>query len=206
MGNHGEITVEDVLNSRAVCDPLHLLDCCLNNSGGYGFVITTAERARNLKKKPVYILGAAYTQWNSPYEEYNDNYYPSPATVTGPKAMAQAGVTHDDLDVLGIYDCFSITVCRLMEDLGFCKLGEGGPFLAEDHIRLGAKWPTNLDGGLLSHSHNGNPGGMHVIEVVRQLRGEVEPERQVPNAKIGFCHTQGTATLGRHGSCVLAVD
>ncbi|MBI4301202.1 MAG: thiolase family protein [Chloroflexi bacterium] len=206
MGKRGTITIEDVLNSRMVCEPLHLLDCCLANHGAYAFVVTTAERARNLKKKPVYVLGAASAVWNSPYEDLTPNYYPSPATITGPKAMAQAGVTHDDLDVLGIYDCFTITVVRLMEDLGFCKLGEGGSFVAEGNLTLNGKWPTNLDGGLLSHSHNGLPGGMHVVEVVRQLRGEVEPQRQVPNAKIGFCHDQGFAVLGRHGSCVLAVD
>ena len=206
MGSRGEVTTEDVLNSRLVCDPLHLLDICLANHGGYAFVMTTAERARSLKKKPVYVLGAAPALWNVPYEDFNTNYYPSPATITGPKAMAQAGVTHDDLDVLGIYDCFSITVIRLMEDLGFCELGEGGPFVAEGNLRLDGKWPTNLDGGLLSNSHNGMPGGMHVIEMVRQLRGEVEPERQVPNPKIGLVHSQGWATLGVHGTCVLAVD
>ncbi len=206
MGKRGEITVQDVLNSRVVASPLHLLDCCIDNDGGYAIVLTTAERARNLKKKPVYILGGATALWAASYEELNDNYYPSPATVTGPKALAQAGVKHDDLDVLGIYDCFTITVVRMLEDLGFCKLGEGGSFVQGGTLGLGGKFPTNLDGGLLSHSHNGSPAGMHVIEVVRQLRGEVEPQRQVKNAKIGLCHHQGVAVLGRQGTCVLAVN
>ena len=206
MGKRGEITTEDVISSRMVANPLHLFDCCLDNDGGYAIVYTTAERARSLKKKPVYVLGAATAMWNTPYEEFNDNYYPSPASVTGPKAMAQAGVTHDDFDYLGIYDCFSITVIRLMEDLGFCKLGEGGSFVEGGTLSQHGKFPTNMDGGLLSHSHNGNPGGMHTIEAVRQLRGEVEPERQVKDPKIAFCHHQGAAVLGRHGSAVLAVD
>ena len=206
MGGRGEVTTEDVLGSRMIASPLHLLDCCLDNDGGYAMVVTTAERARSLKKKPVYVLGAATALWNTPYEEFNDDYYPSPAAVTGPKAMGQAGVTHSDFDVLGIYDCFTITVLRLMEDLGFCKMGESGAFVEGGRLSLGGEFPTNPDGGLLSHSHNGNPGGMHTIEVVRQLRGEVEPERQVPNAKVGLCHHQGAAVLGRHGTCVLAVD
>ncbi|MFC2058725.1 thiolase family protein [Chloroflexota bacterium] len=206
MGARGDISTADVINSRMISSPLHLLDCSLDNDGGYAIVVTTTERARDLKKKPVYVLGAATATWASSYEEFNDDYWPSPASVTGPKALAMAGVTHDDLDVLGIYDCFTITVARLMEDLGFCKLGEGGPFVASGVLGLDGKFPTNTDGGLLSNSHNRNPGGMHTIEVVRQLRREVEPERQVPNAKIGFCHVQGTAVLGKNGSCVLAID
>ena len=206
MGKRGEITIKDVLNSRMVASPLHLFDCCIDNDGGYAIVLTTVERARNLKKKPVYVLGGATALWCASYEELNDNYYPSPATVTGPRALAQAGGKHDDLDVLGIYDCFTITVVREMEDLGFCKLGEGGPFVQGGTLGLNGKFPTNLDGGLMSHSHCGTPAGMHVIEVVRQLRREVEPQRQVKNAKIGFCHHQGFAVLGRHGSCVLAMD
>jgi acetyl-CoA acetyltransferase len=206
MGRQGEISVEDVLSSRFISSPLHLLDCCLDNDGGYAIVLTTAERARDLPNPPVYILGGATALWASTYEEFNDNYYPSPASVTGPKAMGQAGITHDDIDVMSLYDCFTITVVRLLEDLGFCKLGEGGSFVQGGTLSLGGKFPTNLDGGLLSHSHCGQPAGMGVIEVVRQLRRDVEPERQVQGARIGFCHHQGTAVLGRHGSIVLTVD
>ena len=206
MGVRGEITVDDVMGSRMIATPLHLLECCLDNDGGYAIVVTSTERARSLKKKPVLVLGGATALWNTPYEEFNDEYWPSPASVTGPKAMAQAGVKHDDFDVLGIYDCFTITVARLMEDLGFCKLGEGADYVGGGRLGLGGEFPTNLDGGLLSHSHNGNPSGLHLIEVVRQLRGEVEPERQVEDPKIGFVHGQGAAVLGRHGSCVLAID
>jgi acetyl-CoA acetyltransferase len=206
MGRHGDITIDDVLNSRYVSTPLHLLDCCLDNDGGYAIVLTGAERAQDLPRPPVYVLGGATALWASTYEEFNDNYYPSPAGITGPKAMGQAGIRHDDVDVMSLYDCFTITVIRLLEDLGFCKLGEGGPFVQGGTLALGGKFPTNLDGGLLSHSHCGQPAGMGVIEVVRQLRREVEPQRQVHEPRIGFCHHQGTAVLGRHGSIVLTVD
>lgn len=204
MGKKGELTTEDVLNSRMICSPLHLLDCCLDNEGGFAIIMTTEERAKDLKKKPVYVLGGATGVWSAAYEEINENYYPSPAAVTGPKALGTAGISHDDLDVLGIYDCFTITVVRLLEDLGFCKLGEGGPLVASGALGLEGKWPANTNGGALSNSHNKFPGGLHVIEVVQQLRGgEVEPERQVPNAKLGLIHTQGYAVLGRNATCVL---
>jgi acetyl-CoA acetyltransferase len=206
MGSQGDITVADVLNSRNISSPLHLLDCCLDNDGGYAIVLTSAERARDLPKPPVYVLGGATALWASTYEEFNDNYYPSPASVTGPKAMAQARIAYADIDVMSLYDCFTITVVRLLEDIGFCKLGEGGAFVEGGTLALGGRFPTNLDGGLLSHSHCGQPAGMGVIEVVRQLRREVEPERQVQDARIGFSHHQGTAVLGRHGSVVLALD
>lgn len=206
MGRKGAITVADVLDSRMIASPLHLLDCCLDNSGGYAFLVTSAARAQDCRPRPVYVAGGAVSLWNASYSEVATNYYPSPATVTGPAALQSAGVELKDLDVLGIYDCFTITVVRLLEDLGFCALGEGGAFVQNGRLALGGPLPTNTDGGLLSHSHNGAPAGFHVIEVVRQLRRDVEPARQVTGARVGFCHHQGTAVLGRHGSCVLLAE
>jgi acetyl-CoA acetyltransferase len=204
MGPKGPITVDDVLNSRMISTPLHLLDCCIDNDGGYAFVMTTTERAQDLRKPPIGVMGGQTALWSGDYDELTPNYHPSPAVFTGRSAMEQAGITHDDIDVLGIYDCFTITVIRLLEDLGFCGIGDGGPFVEGGTLGLKGRFPTNLDGGLLSHSHVGSPAGLHVIEVARQLWQEVEPERQVDSPRIGLCHHQGMAVLGRHGTCVLA--
>lgn len=206
MGGKGPITVDDVVSSRLVSTPLHLLDCCIDNDGGYAFVITSSERARDLKKKPIAILGGQTAMWSGTYDDIKENYYPSPAQFTGRRAMEQAGVKHGDIDLLGIYDCFTITVIRLLEDLGFCKIGEGGAFVQGGRLGFSGEYPTNLDGGLLSHSHNGNPAGLHVIEIARQLWQEVEPNRQLKDPKIALCHHQGMAVLGRHGTCILAVQ
>jgi acetyl-CoA acetyltransferase len=203
MGPKGEITVDDVLASRPIADPLRLLDCCIDNDGGYAFVMTTLDRARDLRRPPVAVLGAATLTANASYDELVQDYHPSTARETAARAFAQAGVTRDELDVLGLYDCFTITVLRLLEDLGFCGLGEAGPLIESGALRLGGRWPTNTDGGLMSHSHNGAPAGMHVIEVARQLWGDVEPARQVKDARLGLCHHQGMAVLGRHGTCIL---
>ena len=211
MGSHGEITVEDVLTSRMIADPLHLLDCCLDNDGGYALVITSLERARDLRQKPVQILGGA--EW------YSMDYYlniPHPwidpsgsaASKAADKAFAIAGVSRDDIDVAGLYDCFTITTIRDIEELGFCKVGEGADFVQNGTIRLGGRLPVNTHGGLLSASHNGlgGPSGMHTIEVVRQLRGTVEPQRQVPDAKLGVTLSQGMSVHGGGGVLVLGID
>jgi acetyl-CoA acetyltransferase len=209
MGRKGEITVADVLASRMICSPLHLLDCALDNDGGYAIVMTTAERARDLKKKPIYMLGAAEAA-------YVDYYLNLPYPLFPPKggavrratdlALSLAGVTRDDLDVAGLYDCFTVTVLRNLEEMGFCEPGEGKDYVKEGHIRLGGKLPMNPDGGLLSSSHNGNPGGMHVIEVVRQLRGEVPSQRQVKDARLGIALSQGMSIHGGAGVLVLGAN
>ena len=123
----------------------------------------------------------------------------------GDIAFAQAGVTRDDIDVAGLYDCFTITMIRDLEELGFCKLGEGAAYVKEGHTRLGGSMPCNTDGGLLSNSHNGMPHGMHTIEVVRQLRGECGA-RQVEGARIGMSLAQGSSVHGYAGTTILAVD
>jgi acetyl-CoA acetyltransferase len=211
MGSRGEITVDDVLNSRMIADPLHLLDCCLDNDGGYALVITSLERARDLKQKPVQILGGS--EW------YGVDYYlniPNPwinpqgsaVSKAGDRAFGMAGVTRDDIDVAGLYDCFTITTIRDLEELGFCKVGEGADYVQDGAIRLGGRLPVNTHGGLLSCSHIGPgfPAGMHTIEVVRQLRGTVEPRRQVPDAKLGVTLSQGMSVHGGGGVLILGVD
>ena len=116
-----------------------------------------------------------------------------------------AGVTRDDIDVAGLYDCFTITTIRDLEELGFCGVGEGADYIQGGTLRLGGKMPVNTHGGLLSCSHNGIPGGMHTIEVVKQLRGECG-ERQVKDAKIGLSLAQGEAVHGQTGTLIMATD
>lgn len=208
MGRRGELTVDEVVNSRMIASPLHLLDCALDNDGGYAIVITSAERARDLKKPPVYVLGGAesfYVDYyhNLPYPLFSlDGGGVRQATKT---AMGLAGVTPEDIDVGGLYDCFTVTVLRNLEEMGFCKLGEAKDFIKDGGIRLGGRLPVNTDGGLLSNSHNGNPGGLPVIEVVRQLRRDVEPARQVKDAKVGLALSQGMSIHGVGGVLVLGV-
>jgi acetyl-CoA acetyltransferase len=108
--------------------------------------------------------------------------------------------------VAGLYDCFTITLLRDLEECGFCEIGDAAAFVREGHIRLGGKMPVNTHGGLLSHSHQGRPDGFHTIDVVQQLRGEVEPARQVHGAKIGMSLSQGISTHGGGGVLIMAVD
>jgi acetyl-CoA acetyltransferase len=208
MGRKGDITVEDVLSSRWVCEPLHLLDCSIDNDGGYAVVIASAEVARNCRKKPVWVLGGAEAYYTDFYATINDPWFPeegkSVRKATA-RAMGLAGITHDEIDVMGIYDCFTITTIRNLEEMGFCKLGEGADFVKAGHCALGGKIPTNTDGGLLSNSHAGDPSGMHTVEVVRQLRGECGA-RQVPDARVGVSLQQGWAVHGMASALVMAAD
>jgi len=183
------ITVEDVLASRLVADPLHKLECCVISDGGGAVVMTTAERARDLRQPPVYVLGAANgkTHWNI---SQMPDFTRSAAAVCGPEAFARAGLRPDQIDTLQIYDSFTITVLVLLEDLGFCKKGEGGAFVAEGHLRKGGRFPMNTDGGGLSSCHPGMRGIFLLIEAARQLRGQAGAV-QVPNAKTALCCGSG---------------
>jgi acetyl-CoA acetyltransferase len=208
MGSRGEITVEDVLASRYVCEPLHLLDCSIDNDGGYAVVIASAERARDCRRKPVWILGGAEAYYTDFYATINDPWFPNQGKAVRKatdRAFGLAGISRDEIDVAGLYDCFTVTTIRDLEEMGFCKLGEGADYVKEGHLRLGGSMPTNTDGGLLSNSHCGDPSGLHTIEVVRQLRGECGA-RQVPNPKIGVSLQQGWAVHGLASTLVMAVD
>lgn len=195
------LTVDDVLGSRLIADPLHLYDCCAITDGGGALVITTAERARDLKKPPVHVLGAAgaQTHWN--ISQMGD-YTRSAGAVSGPAAFAQAGIGPDDIDTIQIYDSFTITVLMILEDLGFCEKGEGGAFVEGGRLRLGGELPLNTDGGGLSAVHPGMRGIFLLIEAVRQLRGEAG-EAQVPDCRVaaavgsgGWLSCIGTVVLG----------
>jgi acetyl-CoA acetyltransferase len=208
MGVKGEITVDDVFNSRMISDPLHLLECPLDNDGGFAIVVASEEVARSCKKTPVWILGGAEAVYTDPYQTITRDWISSESQAvrtSADKAFAMAGVSREDIDTAGLYDCFPVTVARDLEEMGFCKQGEGAEYIHAGHLRLGGKMPSNTDGGLLSHSHNGNPSGFQVTEVTKQLRGECGP-RQVPNAKIGVALSQGWAVHGLAGTVIMAAD
>ncbi len=198
------ITVEDVLSSKMIADPLHKLDCCVISDGGGAILMTTAERARDLRQPPVYVLGAAgaMTHWNI---GQMPDFTQSAAAVCGPEAFRQAGVTPSDIDTIQFYDSFTITALVLLEGLGFAKLGEGGSFVAEGHLKRGGSLPLNTDGGGLSSCHPGMRGIFLLIEATRQLRGHAG-EAQVPGCELalacgsgGWLSAIGTVILGKEG-------
>jgi acetyl-CoA acetyltransferase len=184
------ITIEDVLKSRLIADPLHLLDCSLVSDGGGALIMTSAERARDFKNKPVYLLGVGEGHSHEHISQAH-SFVASAAKDAGERAYAMAGLGPQDIDVAEVYDCFTPVVIIELEDLGFCKKGEGGSFVEGGRIQLGGELPINTHGGLLSHCHPGHPGSIFsVTEAVRQLRGECGP-RQVRDAKIALVHAQG---------------
>jgi acetyl-CoA acetyltransferase len=208
MGHRGEITVESVLDSPMICEPLHRLDCALDNDGGYAIVVASADVARDCRTAPVWILGGAESTWTDFYATIPDPWFPEEGKAVRrctDLAFAMAGVSRDEIDVAGLYDCFTITAIRDLEEMGFCKLGEGAEFYKEGHARLGGRMPINTDGGLLSNSHCGDPSGMPTIEVVRQLRGGLGA-RQVPGARIGVALGQGWSVHGQASTIILAAD
>jgi acetyl-CoA acetyltransferase len=208
MGSRGPLTVEDVVTSRLITSPLHLYDCALDTDGGYALVLASAGVARNCATPPVWIIGGGEAVHTDFYATIDDPWFPDEGQSVrraGEIAFAQAGVTRDDIDVAGLYDCFTITMIRDLEELGYCKVGEGAEYVKEGNTRLGGALPCNTDGGLLSNSHNGMPHGMHTIEVVRQLRGECG-DRQVPGATIGLSLAQGASVHGYAGTLIMATD
>jgi len=197
------ITVEDVVSSRLVADPLHKLDCCVISDGGAACVVTTAERAADLRQDPVFVLGAAHATTHHLNMSAMPDLTVSPAAQSGPAAFARAGITPADVDVAQLYDSFTITVVLTVEDLGFCAKGEGGAFVEDDGLAVGGRLPTNTDGGGLSACHPGMRGMFLIVEAVRQLRGQ-GGATQVPGARIAVAHGTGgmlstgaTLVLGR---------
>ncbi|HZO75597.1 MAG TPA: acetyl-CoA acetyltransferase [Ktedonobacteraceae bacterium] len=183
------ITVQDVLNSRMIADPLHLFDCCVVSDGGASILVTTEERARDLRQKPVFVLGSSESHTHAHISQMPDLTV-TPAAITGPRAFAEAGVTPQDIDMAMIYDSFTITVLLILEDLGFCKKGEGGAFVQNGRIALGGELPINTDGGGLSSNHPGMRGIFLITEATRQLRGQAGA-RQVEGAKLAVAHGSG---------------
>ena len=197
------ITVQNVLNSPMITSPLKRFDCALVSDGAAAAIVTSAERARDLKQKPVRLLGQGYGLSHS-YVGEALNLPFSGAVESGKKAFAMARVTHADIDVAELYDCFTITVIIELEDLGFCKKGEGGAFVQNGRIALGGELPVTTHGGLLSACHCGLGGGFfHVLEGVRQVRGEAGA-RQVKDAKLALVHGNG-GTIAIHCTLILGV-
>jgi acetyl-CoA acetyltransferase len=197
------MTFEDYHESRWVSWPFHLFDCCLVTDAGAAVVITSAERAKDLKKKPVTILGAAEGHDHDMVSQMPD-LTRSIARETGPKALKMAGLTHDDMDLTMIYDSFTYTVLVTLESLGYCGPGEGPDFVANQRTAPGGDFPLNTNGGGLSYTHPGMYGIFTIIEAVRQLRGETG-ERQVPNCNIALANGTG-GSLSSTGTVVLTTN
>ncbi len=183
-------SLEEVMASPVVAEPLRQRDCCLVTDGGGALVVVSAARARDLRSKPVYVLGAAETHAHH-YTPFNtDDWLDTGVAATADEALRMAGVTRGDIDVVQIYDHFTIGVIQSLEELGFCPRGEGGAFVADGALGPGGRFPVNTSGGGLSYGHPGMFGMFVAIEAVRQLRGECG-DRQLPQAELALCHAPG---------------
>jgi acetyl-CoA acetyltransferase len=184
------LTVDDVLASRLIAWPLHLLDCCLVTDAGGAVVVTTAERARDLAKKPVLVLGTGEAATHVMVSQMPDFARWEAARLSGEQAFAMAGVAPADVDLAMLYDAFTIVPIMALEALGFCRPGEGGAFVAGQRTAPGGDFPMNTNGGGLSYTHTGMYGIFTLIEAVRQLRGECGA-RQVAGCELAVCHGLG---------------
>jgi len=196
------LTIDDVLSSRWIAYPFHIYDCCLVTDAGGAVVVVGADRARDFAKKPIWVLGAGEASTHQSLLGMDD-VTRTPARYSGKAAFEMAGVTHDDIDVVEVYDSFTYTALVTLEELGFCEKGEGGPFVSNQRTAPGGDFPMNTNGGGLSYTHPGMYGMFILIEAVRQLRGDCGA-RQVPDAKLalvngtgGLLSATGTLILGR---------
>jgi len=197
------MSFDDYHASRWVAWPFHLFDCCLVTDAGGAFVITSAERARDMAKKPVYVLGAAEGHDHGMISQMPD-LTSTWGRFSGPKALEGAGLTHADIDLNMIYDSFTYTVLVTLESLGYCGPGEGPDFVANQRTAPGGDFALNTSGGGLSYTHSGMYGMFLVLEAVRQLRGETG-ERQLDNPKTALVNGTG-GSLSSTGTVILGVD
>ena len=200
-----ELTMEQYLAARLVSDPLTSRDCCLVTDGAAAIVMTRADRAKDHAHRPAYILGAAGATWHQEISNAPDLTVTA-ASESGARAYAQAGMLPPDIDVLELYDAFTINVILFLEDLGFCPKGEGGRFVDNGRIAPGGELPVNTNGGGLSCVHPGIYGLFTLVEASRQLAG-LAGLRQIEGAEVALCHgnggvlsSQATVILGTEGT------
>ena len=184
-----DLTIDYVLGSRMVSDPLTVRDCCLVTDGAAAVVMTRADRARDLANKPVYLLGAADATWHRNISTMDDLTVTA-ASEAAPRAFAQAGVSPSEIDVVELYDAFTINTILFLEDMGFCPKGEGGRFVADGAIAPGGRLAVNTNGGGLSCAHPGMYGLFTMVEAATQLRGQAG-DRQVAGARLALSHGNG---------------
>lgn len=195
------ISLDEVLSAKPIADPLGMLDCCLISDAGGAFIVTSSERAKDLRSKPAYLLGIG--------EHHTHEHLMCAPSLTefgakqsGKIAYEMAGLKPSEIDVAQLYDCFTIVPLIELEELGFCEPGEGGAFFADGRASIGGKLPINTHGGMLSHAHAGAAGGLFgIVEAVRQLRGGLG-ERQVKDAELALVHNEG-GILSSHCTLIL---
>ncbi|MEQ8230314.1 MAG: thiolase domain-containing protein [Gammaproteobacteria bacterium] len=200
------VTVEDVVNSPIVADPLHRLDCCVVSDGGGAVVVVAPEIAASLARPKVRVMGAGEAIKHTNGGDIDITY--SAGVWSAARAFDEAGIARSDIKYASLYDSFTITVVMQIEDIGFCAKGEGGRFVADGGLISGVgRLPFNTDGGGLCNNHPGNRGGMtKILEAVRQLRGEAHPAVQVPNCDLALAHGTGGYLGTRHGSATLILE
>jgi len=199
------ITVEDVLNSKMIAYPFHLLECCLVTDGGGALILTTVDRAGDFPRPPVHILGSGESVETPMVSQMADLCSSRAFSVAGPRAMADAGIEHADVDHMMVYDAFAHLPVYGLADLGFCERGDAAAFIAEGNTAPGGSLPLNTNGGGLSYMHSGMYGMYALQESVRQIRGTAPA--QVANAEISLClgvggmfGASGCIVLGKHAS------
>lgn len=197
------VTVDEVLDSRVIADPLHLLDACVVTDGGGALVVVSEAVAANLDRHCIPVLGTGFAAKGTDAGRVDLTH--TAARWSGPAAFEEAGVTPADIDYASIYDSFTITVLVTLEDLGFCEQGAGGRFVEDGGLQAPhGRLPFNTDGGGLCNNHPVNRGGItKVIEAVRQLRGEAHPAVQVPDCRLALAHGTGGSMATRVGSATL---
>ncbi|GAB3101969.1 thiolase [Aestuariicella hydrocarbonica] len=200
MYGKGELTIEDCMNARMISDPLVKTDCCLITDGAAAIVMTRADRAKDLVTTPVYLLGGAAAVWHSSVDQMQDLTV-TPAAESGQRAFALSGYQPSDMNVVNVYDAFTINTILFLEDLGFCAKGEGGEFVAGGRIAPGGVLPVNTNGGGLSCCHPGMYGLFTIVENCLQLRGQAG-KRQIENAQLAVSHANG-GTLSSQATLVL---
>jgi acetyl-CoA acetyltransferase len=200
------MSFEDYHNSPWIAYPFQLFDCCLVTDAGGAYVVTTAERARDLNPTPVWVLGCGEGTEHRNVSMMHDFTTSLAAKRSGERAFAMADVRHADIDVVNLYDAFTFTPILALEDLGFCRPGEGGPFVTNQRTAPGGDFPMNTNGGGLSYTHTGMYGMFCIMEVIRQVRHDFAgTPRQVPDVRIGLAHGPG-GYFSAAGTAILARD